>query len=363
MHKRKLLFLHWNRGIDKDTEAMTEGFSPCAKKSFSMNRREQDAIFQEALALKKAKDYRGALGLIEQLQREGYDGLYFYTAATHLYFLVKDYQHALEMADAALRVSPGNQFARKLRASSLFYLDRKDEAAPIFYALASDDPDPHTAKAIADFLQKNGDARGALALLDRLLENAPGNRELMLAKAGILRASGDSGDAAGYYGEMVEKDPGDDFAYARYIEQKLKDLSPEESAEELQNILKIPSRKGNIHIRKLLARLLYGQKRYREAKEQYSEILKIDQGDWSSRMRLGFCLEHLEDYAGAIPFLEEAFTREPGNVYVRSALLKSYRNSGREEEGISFFQNILAGNPGMKQLWGVIKSLSKKGRQ
>jgi|GEM_PF-3433861 len=318
-----------------------------------MSNHSQEQLFEEALALKKERRYREALPLYEELLRDGFRSAFFLSSAAHLHYLLKENEKALELVESSLRLRKDEPFTVSLKGKILFRLGYNDEALAIFRELSLSSLSPGSARDIITFLSRNGASAEAAACLERLIEVNPTLKELRL----LMDEAGNTVHGAAPEKNVQIKDTGDSDLYARQIETRVRDLEPDEAIEELSTLLSIPSRRENRRLLSLLAKMLYGAKRYTEAYKVYEELWKKDPLDRFALSQMAFSLVHTGDYQRAIPLLEEIFTAEPENMYVRSALMKAYRVTLTGEQGAIFFKGIVASHPSLRYLWSDIRKL------
>ncbi|MDQ7825455.1 MAG: tetratricopeptide repeat protein [Candidatus Eremiobacteraeota bacterium] len=314
-----------------------------------------DQLFQEAHALKKERRYREALPLYEELLRGGFRSAFFLSSAAHLYFLLKEYEKALELVESSLHLRPGEPFTLSLKGKLLLALGYRDEALTLYRDLSTAPLPAATARDVVMFLSRNGAPGEASACLERLIARDPSRKELQLLKADMDKIQHGTGAQSGP--PVANASDGD--LYARQIEARIRELPREEALGELATLMTIPSRRENLRLMKLHARMLYEAKRYREAYEAYEELWKKEPGDRFALSQMAFALVHTGEYERSRPLLEEIFTMEPENVYVKNSLIKAYRVTATEEHGILFLQGIIARHPALRHLWGDIRKLSK----
>ena len=319
-----------------------------------MSTHSQEQLFEEALALKKERRYREALPLYEELLRDGFRSAFFLSSAAHLHYLLRENEKALELVESSLRLRKDEPFTLSLKGKILFRLGYRDEALAIFRELSLGALSPGSARDLIMFLTKNGAPDEAAACLDRLIETNPSLKELRL----LIEEAGNTEQGAAPEKSAQFKDTADGDLYARQIEARIRELKPDEALEELSTLLSIPSRRENRRLLSLHAKMLYGAKRYTEAYEAYEELWKKDPRDRFALSQMAFSLVHTGDYQRAVPLLEEIFTVEPENMYVRNALMKAYRVTGTGEQGALFFKGIVASHPTLRYLWSDIKKLS-----
>ncbi|MHC9542226.1 MAG: hypothetical protein AB9903_22170 [Vulcanimicrobiota bacterium] len=319
-----------------------------------MSTHSQEQLFEEALALKKERRYREALPLYEELLRDGFRSAFFLSSAAHLHYLLRENEKALELVESSLRLRKDEPFTVSLKGKILFRLGYRDEALAIFRELSLGALSPGSARDLIMFLSKNGAPDEAAACLERLIETNPSLKELRL----LIEEAGNTGQSAPPEKIAQFKDSADGDIYARQIEARIRELKPDEALEELSTLLSIPSRRENRRLLSLHAKMLYGAKRYTEAYEAYEELWKKDPRDRFALSQMAFSLVHTGDYQRAVPLLEEIFTVEPENMYVRNALMKAYRVTGTGDKGALFFKGIVASHPTLRYLWSDIKKLS-----
>ncbi|MGV8120642.1 MAG: tetratricopeptide repeat protein [Candidatus Xenobiia bacterium LiM19] len=319
-----------------------------------MSTHSQEQLFEEALALKKERRYREALPLYEELLRDGFRSAFFLSSAAHLHYLLRENEKALELVENSLRLRKDEPFTLSLKGKILFRLGYRDEAMAIFRELSLGALSSGSARDMITFLSRNGAPGEAAACLERLIEGNPSLKELRL-----LIEEGENAEHSAAPDKSAQfKDTADSDLYARQIETRIRELKPDEAIEELSTLLSIPSRRENRRLLSLLAKMLYGAKRYREAYEAYEELWKKDSRDRFALSQMAFSLVHTGEYGRAVPLLEEIFTVEPENMYVRNALMKAYRVTGTGEQGALFFKGIVASHPTLRHLWSDIRKLS-----
>lgn len=227
-------------------------------------------------------------------------------------------------------------------------------------------PNPFRAGRLARALELDEQIGRASAVLEEALGRYPADGYL-LRQYGALQRKAGTGDPVGpEFG--VEEHPlapvagedDDPFAYAERMRLRLRETSPEEAVRQLEKIIRIGRRRDNSHLH-----LLLGDLRRRAGDEPgaavaYRQALELAPENSYALSHLVFSLRRLGEKGEAWPLLKRLLTADPGSRVGKAAFLKDAVDLGKIEEAVAFLEELLRKFPQHKELYGLIKKLSKE---
>ena len=228
----------------------------------------------------------------------------------------------LEKAEAA---GGATAFTARLRGDALYRLGRHAEAGRAYEeADALGDRSPWTLAQLARARLRRGDLDGARDAAARAVERDPQSAQGHVVLGEVASRAGDAAAAEAHFAKAHELAPADQYAYARLVEARLLQLSPDGRGRELEVLLRSSGR-GNRHLSGVLARL---------------------------RSQLG-------DEAGAAAAWRSG--RGSGDdLFARAQEGYALRRAGRLEEAAVLLRDVLLQNPGDIILFKTYVSLQRK---
>jgi Tfp pilus assembly protein PilF len=149
---------------------------------------------------------------------------------------------------------------------------------------------------------KSGNNSLALTRYNQVLEEDPGNRNALLARAAINVQNGDSAAAIKDYQALLLANPKDSLAMTSLI--TVANYSPRETESQLK--LMIREEPSSPHLNFALANVYGAQNRWQEAQGHYFRALQNNPGDPNYAYNLAVSLEHISQPGSAITYYRRA---------------------------------------------------------
>jgi len=170
--------------------------------------------------------------------------------------------------------------------------------------------DPSISQNIAEFLFEKEHYEEALDLFNIMLEERPGDQEL-LEKAGFCEQKRENyKEAAAFYKQIA--------------------LSQEYTLWTLKNLGVCYRKEGD----------------FQAALEVYEQALALRPDDSTLESLIGFCRMKLEDYQGALKHYFKIEYQNPGNTNILRPIAWCYFAQGDLEKSDAYFQKVFQGKPG-----------------
>jgi predicted Zn-dependent protease len=317
------------------------------------------ADLDEAIELKKRKEYDRAWELFDSL-RGALDGSYFFWSNfAHLALLMGRYDDGIGFAENALDRKPENAFARSVLAQLLARLGRSNDAAEQFRIRLEQEYNAMDFRLLVDAAVKLGDMEPAEAVFEQWRNRKKNDPSLFQALADGYRRLGEAEKAETMYRKALELDPGNAFARRQSLSMKLGKTAPSAGIRELETMLRLKENRENVHLMDLLGRQLKKEKRYEEAEAIYRKILAIRPEGLFYRKQLGFVLSKRKDFEGVVRMLSPCFEEDPDDMFVRRTLTAAMKRTGRKEEALRLVDRLIAESPNPGKLHGLRKEIEK----
>jgi tetratricopeptide (TPR) repeat protein len=158
-------------------------------------------------------------------------------------------------------------------------------------------------------LEARGDARGALAALDSLPEDARGTYLYALRRAWLLYSQGRHDEAVGAYRQAEAAAP-------EAVEPRVGELLP-----------------------------LLALRRWQEAEQRARAVLRSDGGNYLATRRLALALYNLGRYDDARQAYQQVLARYPGDLEMLTGVGWCELQRGRRDEAAGAFRSVLAVSP------------------
>lgn len=149
---------------------------------------------------------------------------------------------------------------------------------------------------------KSGNDSLALTRYNQVLDEDPGNRNALLARAAINVQNGDDTAAIKDYQALLLANPKDSLAMASLI--TVANYSPRETESQLK--LMIRNEPGSPHLNFVLANVYGAQNRWQEAQGYYFRALQNNPGDPNYAYNLAVSLEHISQPGSAMTYYRRA---------------------------------------------------------
>ena len=295
--------------------------------------------------------------------------------ATEVAGLARQYDQALDLAKLWLSIEPESAKARQMHASLLVLANRLDELAPQLTRVLEEDP----ANLAANLLQLNRilgripDKKASQRLIDQLTQPYALLPEAHFARAQAALSAGDEFRALNETEKALQLRP--DWEMAAVARAQLQARpAPANAIEGLQRF--VQQQPGAREARLMLARLLISERRYDDARTQYTRLLDdaptapdalypaamlaLQQGDakqgrallerllatdYPDKHTLHFFLGQLEEESGQ-PDAALSHYRQVGGgeqfIVARSRAAQLLQQAGRLEEGRALLHSTAA---------------------
>lgn len=257
-------------------------------------------------------------------------------------------QKAVDRARLALSLEPGNRQARTALARHLQRAGDAESAMPLWMSLAGEDP-LHQPDLIRCALEA-GELEIGLEQAEDLQAKDPGSSAALVLLASAKIAAGDTDTAIGLLESVISSDDPCEDAWILLASYRREDQEEAYAATLAAGIQTVPS-SARLHY--VYAKHLYEQRVHTEAMEHFQKAVNLDPEVAEYNGAYGSLLFELGHVTRALPYLEEASLREPGNWSTKSKLARAYAQNDQLEaaaelladlpEGSGYDQHLLAG--------------------
>lgn len=183
---------------------------------------------------------------------------------------------------------------------------KENPAIRIRQSAATRQLNPILGKAYQSFL--SGDTGAAQQLYQKVLQQEPNNRDGLLGLAAIAMKQKQAGQAADYYGKLLDLDPADPEALAALIGLQGQ-TDPAQSESRLKKVLLQNPQADAAHF--ALGNLYAQQSRWAEAQQSYFRACSIAPGNADYAFNLAVSLDHLNQGKLALDYYQRALA-QPG---------------------------------------------------
>jgi len=193
--------------------------------------------------------------------------------ATRIAVYARDEQSALEAAQLWVELKPDNMEAHQVTAALLMRKGMVDEALPHLEQVLSADPDNshNSYMLITTLLSKEKDKQAALGAMEKLLATRRHDPEALYAYAHLAMLVGSLGKAEAAINEVIELTPNWSEAHILRANILLRQGQNERAMSLIQEALqRYPE---DLAMRLFYARRLVDERRYEQAREQFSVLL------------------------------------------------------------------------------------------
>jgi predicted Zn-dependent protease len=277
-----------------------------------------DDALTRALALKRDGRLDEAVIALETLlAREPRNGF----ALAHLAHCQLQRGHpslALEELGRAEAASGTTPFVARLRGETLWKMSKHTEAARSFEeALALGDSGTRSLVGLARCRLRLGD-----------LDATSSSGWLVLGEVAARRQ--DDARAEEMFAKAHAHAPTNEYAYAKLIEARLRQLPVEERAREIEVLLGSRGQ-GNTHLLAVLARVKSELGDEAAAAETWGRSRRLQDDLYAQKME-GYALRRAGDLVGAARVLGDSLIRDPQDVVLFRTYVSLQKQRGAEEE-------------------------------
>lgn len=183
---------------------------------------------------------------------------------------------------------------------------KENPAIRIRQSAATSQLNPALGKAYQSFL--SGDTGTAQQQYQKVLQQEPNNRDALLGMAAIALKQKQAGQAAAYYGKLLDLDPADPEALAALIGLQGQN-DPTQSESHLKKVLLQNPQADAAHF--ALGNLYSQQSRWAEAQQSYFRAYSSAPGNADYAFNLAVSLDHLNQSKLALDYYQRALA-QPG---------------------------------------------------
>jgi predicted Zn-dependent protease len=274
---------------------------------------------------------------------------------------------AVRAAEAALALDGEEAGAHSVLARADLRRSRPRQAADHARRAYARSPSAGRAALLARALREAGDLAEASAALEREKGRDAGSAPaLRHEEAFVAEARGDRERAEALWQALLEVPAEAAFARGRLMRLRAADMPAAQAGGELLAAARVRAQSDPEAGREILlaaADRLRAGGDFAAAADAYREYLAERPGDAYGLRQLAFTLRRLGRRDEARPLLESLLAREPGDAYVRNALVADYVADGLQAEGEAFVRSVLAARPEAKGLYAAIRRLRAGGER
>jgi tetratricopeptide (TPR) repeat protein len=256
----------------------------------------------------------------------------------------KEYPHALEHANQALKLLPGDKDSSIVLSSALVGLRRHAEADSILRGLVARYPDSATVRFhMADNLAAMGRLEESLSHFDAVMRLSPENRDFRRSRANVLYALGRESEAISEWKALAALMPADQKAMINlgWASWKNRDL---EAAYKYGDQLLLLDPRNTTYLR-FVANVQIERGDQADALRMAQRALEISGRDKDASLIKAKALFNLRRDKEAMAVLTELFKSYPEDQRIVFHMADFMDGMGRKSEALVFFNRLIAGSP------------------
>lgn len=216
---------------------------------------------------------------------------------------------------------------------------------------------PDASRRLAERLASHGQPRRALDLLDKALEAHPGDFQLTLSKADVLRSAFDlESRASALVNEVLAVWPDRIEVLWQAALLKQSEGKPDEAAALLRTLLSLDYADGTA--RRLLASILADKGDIDDAVEERRTLVGLDMWSGADWLKLGELLGANGRTDEAAKALARAVAISPDEALLHERAGHALALMGRDDEALASFRRALALKPQNARLKSAVQALS-----
>jgi tetratricopeptide (TPR) repeat protein len=283
----------------------------------------------EALRLKRAGDYDGAVIALEAvLSRQPRHPLALAQLAD-VQLRRGRLQEAAATLDRAEAAGGATAFTCRLRGDVQYRSGHFAEAATSYRdASALGDSDSWPLVQLARCRLRLGDLEGARGAASAAAERDPGKAAPWVVLGDAAVKGGQPEEAEAHYRRAHEREPDDEWAYAKLVEVRLAQLPEDRREQEIRVLMK--TSRQNRHLAGVLANLRKARGDSEGAAEVWAS--RARDGDRYARKQEGFALGKAGRLDEAAAVLGACLAEDPEDRFVFSSYVSVQRRRGATEE-------------------------------
>lgn len=263
--------------------------------------------------------------------------------ATEIAHFARQREQALQAARLWIEIDPQSIQARHALVGLLAAANRYEELAEHAAILLASDPRrlPRTLLQLNRLFEQAQDRAAARSLVERLTQPYLASPEAHFARAQAAHSAGDMDASFAAASEALRLRPGWEQAALLRAQSRL-DKAPAEAAAGLAEFLKGHPKAREVRL--AYARLLTGEKRYPQAREQFQALLTEFPDNADVLFAVAVLSFQIDDYDTA----ERSFRRLTGLRFARQDAVRMYlgqiaENRKRNEEALEWYGAVAEG--------------------
>ena len=307
------------------------------------------------------KDYRTAVQTYLSLAKQTHDPR-LAGMATRMAIYARDNSSALEAAVLWVEVAPSDPQARQAVIAAYIRNGQAQEAVSHIDALLEmNTPEAKGGlRLLSSLLSREQDVKAAFSLMKHVVEQRPGNPDVMIAYGQLALRAGELDVAAKAIAKVLKKRPG--WSDAILLQVRIMQLQGKAQAGLdflLRAVAKAPE---DLRLRLFYARLLMDEKRYEEALDQYRRLAHLAPQNIELKYTLGLLLLQMKYYDEARDYLLQIKKRGLRFNEVNFYLGWIAEHLGNVEEAIGYYSAVTASTNYLeaKVRWAILTA--KQGR-
>ncbi len=269
------------------------------------------------------------------------------TAANHrrkgeMLLFAGSYELATDQFQLALELDPKDEEAW----SGLIQTGRgrtRDRVTTFVEVMVDDYSEPEVLSAAAEHYMLGQEHRRAVELLERVLENDPGNVEILVQLSDVLASEG-SPELAGVLDRLLALEPDDARGLFHLATMRQYQGLYDEAIEIIGRSIEIDP--GNMRARNLLAILYSLTFQHDRAGAEFRDVIDADPSDSISLNNYGLFLVERGRHEEALDQFERAIDIDPENVHGFLGVAEALRQSGNPDEAEGWYRKVLTLSPG-----------------
>ncbi|EXI92629.1 MAG: tetratricopeptide repeat protein [Candidatus Accumulibacter sp. BA-94] len=245
-----------------------------------------------------------------------------------------------EMASAPLTTAEARADLQTTIGQAYLMQDKPQQAEAAYAAALA--AQPGFAPALigeARLKATGGDLPGALAILERGLQDSPRLYEAWQLKGDLLLAQGDGAGATAAYRKAIEVKPDYLAAHAAIMRLQLADNQLDAAAQQLATIKQFAA--NHPQTQYLTAMLAYQKKDYPAARDAILLMLRVVPDNPLGLQLAGLIEYELKAYPQAEDYLLKALPKTPELGIARRVLIASYLRNGQPAKALPLIEPVL----------------------
>ncbi len=315
---------------------------------------------EKAIDFRKRGQFREAEDELKEALEEQPESPALRASLAQVYLMQERLIEARALAESILTEDPRHPEALYVLGEFFSRQEKLEEALQYYRQAALMDKRPYITLRIARTLRQMERYEEALSTLDSVLLQRKDNRYFLKEKAVLLNRMKRGKEALAIYEELRGLYPGDSFVHKEIVRLRGEDRRGEDTIQELEKVVRLPSQKDDAQMHGLLGQKLKDAGRLREAVAEFHRAGELDPENSYFARQEGYCYYGLGEYSEAVEGLSRAFQKDPYDFYVKGTLKKIYTSTGRTNDFIDLLESILKEHPENVKLMGTLQGMKKR---